>query len=141
MLEEEKLEEYLCNRYKVAYIDNDVKERLRNAFDGELQVKPEHLLAEWKMMEQALNITRGKNLARGKDISGLRLLKQDLAIVLNNYERYVRYISAAEKQNLDIKDNADLLQMTRNAMSMRKNNDDLDDVRELVNELFFSEGR
>jgi len=139
-MSEKALEEYLCRRYEVVCLDDVIKERLDNAYK-ELHVKPEHLLAEWKTMEQALNITRGKNLARGKNMSGYRLLKYDLAIVLQNYNRFVRYISAAEKQNLDIKDNADLLQMTRNAISMRKQDNELENVSDLVDELFFPEGR
>ena len=132
-----ELEEYLCQRYGQVKLGSDVQKRLQDAFSSHLQVKPEHLLNEWKTMEAYLNKERGKRSARGLDLTGSSLLKYDLSIVLDNYERYVRYITASEKQNLELNDIWEMREMTQNVLKYNKPEvKELRDVSDLVDEIY-----
>ncbi len=141
-MSELELEEYLCRRYSVPKLSVHIKKRLQEAYDGHQCVKPERLLSEWKTMESSLNRERAKNVAKGNDMTGMALLGYDLTIVLSKYDSYMRYITVAEKQNQEVKDMGELLQMTRNVSHYdRPKNDDYTDVSDLVAEFFAGDYR
>jgi hypothetical protein len=136
-----ELEEYLCNRYGLVKVPVSIKNRLQDAYNSSLFVKPEYLLAEWKTMESYLNNIRAQNVAKGNELTGYRLLGYDLSIVLEKYERFVRYIVATEKQNQEVEHAFELHEMVQNVLKHnRPEVEELKDVSDLVDEIYDSIG-
>ena len=137
----QELEQYLCQRYCIASLPFNIKKRIYDAYDGPVQVKAEYLLSEWKTMESYLNNKRAQNIAKGNDMAGSRLLGYDLSIVLEKYERYVRYIVASEKQNQEIEYSLELHEMVQNVLKYNKPEvRDFKNVSDLVDEIYDSIG-
>lgn len=140
-MSEIELEAYLCKRYGLIKLTPGIKRRLTEAYESSLHVKPDRLLSCWRQMEQYLNNARSQNVARGNDMSGTALLGYDLSVVLNKYESFMRYITAAEKQNEEVSDAMDLHELTQNVLKYNKPKiKELKNVSDLVEEIYDSIG-
>ncbi len=140
-MSEIELEAYLCKRYGLIKLTPGIKRRLIEAYESSLHVQPERLLSCWRQMEQYLNNARSQNVARGNDMSGVALLGYDLSVVLNKYESFMRYITAAEKQNEEVNDAMDLHELTQNVLKYNKPKiKELKNVSDLVEEIYDSIG-
>lgn len=140
-MSEIELEAYLCKRYGLIKLTPGIKKRLIEAYESSLHVQPERLLSCWRQMEQYLNNARSQNVARGNDMSGVALLGYDLSVVLNKYESFMRYITAAEKQNEEVNDAMDLHELTQNVLKYNKPKiKELKNVSDLVEEIYDSIG-
>lgn len=138
--DEERLESYLCNRYGIPKLSENIKTRLiEEAYNSRLQVKPYRLLQCWRMMEQYLNNVRANNVARGNDISGMALLGYDLSIVLGKYNDFMRYITVNERENniANIEDDLERMKITKRASKKRSKSKSLRNFNE---EIPFGEG-
>jgi len=127
----EELEQYLCQRYGILKIGNLTRKRLEEAYNSSLQVKPDRLLQCWRSMEQYLNNARLKAVASGKRMTGDDLLRYDLTIVLSKYDRFMRSVIAAERENILAKDGQEMYQMYKNASKNRKKQEPKRTVRDI----------
>lgn len=127
----EELEQYLCQRYGILKIGNLTRKRLEEAYNGSLQVRPDRLLQCWRSMEQYLNNARLKAVASGKRMTGDDLLRYDLTIVLSKYDRFMRSVIAAERENILAKDGQEMYQMYKNASKNRKKQEPKRTVRDI----------
>lgn len=127
----EELEQYLCQRYGILKIGNLTRKRLEEAYNSSLQVRPDRLLQCWRSMEQYLNNARLKAVASGKRMTGDDLLRYDLTIVLSKYDRFMRSVIAAERENILAKDGQEIYQMYKNASKNRKKQEPKRTVRDI----------
>lgn len=127
----EELEQYLCQRYGILKIGNLTRKRLEEAYNSSLQVKPDRLLQCWRSMEQYLNNARLKAVASGKRMTGDDLLRYDLTIVLSKYDRFIRSVIAAERENILAKDGQEMYQMYKNVSKNRKKQEPKRTVRDI----------
>ena len=82
-------------------------------------------------MEQYLNNARLKAVASGKRMTGDDLLRYDLTIVLSKYDRFMRSVIAAERENILAKDGQEMYQMYKNASKNRKKQEPKRTVRDI----------
>lgn len=142
--QESMLNSFLKDKYNLNLISSNVWRRLNSIYKGtyknlEKPIPANHLLDMWKRRQKKLDRIYKNNILKGKELNGENLLIYDLAIIVNEYDSYLNWLT---KQKLleedDIKsDRNDFSSFNRTTQNLIKNKKTIqNDLPIEVDELF-----
>ena len=138
----QKVEEWYIESDLFAFIrekyntNNTMYTLIKQVFDGRYKgmsqgIPPSHLLDMWQQKSNYLDKVYLQNQAKGKTFTTEQRIRYDLAILINRYDRYLKWLQAQEikKSEIDnIKEEPSILPTIHYSKTNSSSQDDLIDV-------------
>ena len=129
---------FICNKYNTT---NCVYSVLREVFNGTYKninkkIPPEHLLDMWKKKSDYLDKVYLNNLAQGKNFTVNKRIRYDIAVLVNKYDGYLKWLRQQELLKSNNKEKVDNLVLKSRIINSNENVTDIvNDDKDLLDEI------
>lgn len=142
---ESELDSFIKLKYNFRVIPTNIWRKLNSIYKGEykninIPIPAEHLLDMWERKNKELTIIYQNNLKKGKVFTNESLFNYDLAILLNQYDSYLKWLEKNKKElsvNLNNKEINNSVKIARNIINnygTNKTKDIIDDVNDIFDQ-------
>lgn len=137
---------FIIQNYDVTRLQTTFYQKLSDVYSGKFKgmdgvhgIPPDHLLDMWKKQMKKLNKIYNNNVAHGREMTPEERLNYDLAVLVNKYDSYLRWLRRQEIIQSEMKKKAQEESKNRiriDRFIVRKEKENEKDMSALADEIF-----